>query len=148
MDTTQLVRQADSIGYEAIQRGYISPTKPTIKSFSESAWVVIPEGSTEHLYGPCKWPAIHGTTLPAKGAVCIVGFDEQNFPTVLWWEGAQSQAPVAVVNTTGKTSKELDETFTPSPPPIGTIIVDTTNHLYLQRETTKWYKSAALTEVA
>ncbi len=94
MDTTQIIRQAFPIGYESLQRGFTAPTKPAPTSFSEGVFVVLPEGSSEHLYGPCKWGAIHGTAKPQPGAACVVGFDEQNQPTVLWWEGAQPATPV------------------------------------------------------
>lgn len=84
MDVTQLVRQAAPGSYSSLARGYILAA-PT--SFAEPVNVVLPAGSTERHYGPCAWGAIHGARLPEAGAQCVVGFDEQNQPTVLWWEG-------------------------------------------------------------
>ncbi len=84
MDTTQLVRQAAPIGLPPLARGYIL-TAPS--SFSESVKVVIPEGSTERTYGPCKWSKVNGTAKPAAGAACVIAFDNEHFPTVVWWEG-------------------------------------------------------------
>lgn len=55
---------------------------------------------------------------------------------------------VRVLNVTGLTSAQIDAHFSPNPPPVGSIVIDTTNHIYLQRETTNWYKSAALTLIA
>lgn len=95
MDVTQMVNAAVPTGYASLQRGYISGgathPKAAPTAFTEGVWVILPEGSTEHLYGPCKWPAIHGTSKPQAGAVCVVGFDEQNHPVVVWWEGPQAE---------------------------------------------------------
>lgn len=95
MDPTQLVRQASPIDYPVLQRGVIAPSHAAPATFSEPVWVILPEGSSEHLYGPCAWPAIHGTAKPQPGAACVVGFDEQNQPTVLWWEGKQTEHQLA-----------------------------------------------------
>lgn len=95
MDVTQMVNAAVPTGYASLQRGYISGgqthPKAAPTAFTEGVWVILPEGSTEHLYGPCKWPAIHGTSKPQAGAVCVVGFDELNHPVVVWWEGPQAE---------------------------------------------------------
>lgn len=85
MDTTALLRSAgDPIGLPPVARGYILKAP---LSFNEPVWVILPEGSTERPYGPCAWGAIHGAALPATGAACVVVFDEQNHPTVVWWDG-------------------------------------------------------------
>lgn len=87
MDVTQLVRQAAPIPYSPVARGYIGKGAVTFNDLLE---VILPEGSTERHYGPCPFPAIHGATLPAEGAVCVVVFDEQNHPTIVWWEGVHT----------------------------------------------------------
>ena len=67
---------------------------PTLTTEENLLWVTSPRYSTGALIGPCEWTAEHGTTLPAQGAACLVAFDSQNRPTVVWWEGAQSAAPI------------------------------------------------------
>ena len=56
----------------------------------------------------------------------------------------QSSIPQQVGNTTGLSSAQIDNLFA-RPPVDGTVLVDATNNLYLQRAGGKWYKSAALT---
>lgn len=113
MDVTQMVNAAVPTGYASLQRGYISGgqthPKAAPTAFTEGVWVILPEGSTEHLYGPCKWPAIHGTSKPQAGAVCVVGFDELNHPVVVWWEGPQAE-PTA----TGTAGGDLEGSY-PNP---------------------------------
>lgn len=88
MDTTALLRSAgDPIGLPPVARGYILKAPLT---FDEPVWVILPEGSTERPYGPCEWGAIHGATLPATGAACVVVFDEQEHPTIVYWEGVHT----------------------------------------------------------
>lgn len=88
MDTTQLVRQATPTEYPAVARGYINSTPA---AFSDLVDVILPAGSTERHYGPCPWPAIHGARKPEAGDLCVLVFDEQNHPTVVWWEGGQRE---------------------------------------------------------
>lgn len=90
-DPTTLVRQAFAPNLPPLARGYIVPTRAAPSSYSEGVYVILPEGSTEHLYGPCKWLAGHGTTKPQPGSACVVGFDDHNEPTILWWEGVQKE---------------------------------------------------------
>jgi hypothetical protein len=89
MDVTQLVRQAGTESYPSSARGYILAAPI---SFDVPLDVILPAGSTERHYGPCAWGAIHGATLPAAGAECVVVFDEQNQPTVVWWQGSYSDS--------------------------------------------------------
>lgn len=60
----------------------------------------------------------------------------------------EEMGPLAnVLNVGAKTSAEIDALF-PFTPPTGTIAIDNTSKLYLQRGSSKWFKSAALTEIA
>jgi hypothetical protein len=83
MDVTQLVRQAGTESYSPVARGYISK----VLTVAEGVEVILPAGSTERHYGPCKVAALWGTTEPKVGAACVIVFDEQNQPTVVWWDG-------------------------------------------------------------
>lgn len=85
MDTTQTVRQASPVEYPAAAKGYIGNTAV---AYGEPVSVILPAASTERHYGPCDWLAGHGTTLPQEGDECVVVFDEQNHPTIVWWAGA------------------------------------------------------------
>lgn len=57
--------------------------------------------------------------------------------------------PLAAVeiNTTGKTSAQIDGLF-PTVPANGTVVSDPTNFLLLVRQAGKWSKTAALTQIA
>ncbi len=54
-------------------------------------WVVSPEYTPARPLGPCAWSAIHGSRLPAQYAKCVVTFDDEGVPTVVWWEGEQKE---------------------------------------------------------
>ncbi len=95
MDPTQLVRQATPAEYPPVARGYIHETA---KAFNEPLQVILPAGSTTHLYGPYEWGALHGSELPKAGAPCIVAFDEQSQATIIWWEGKQKEGSGAGPN--------------------------------------------------
>lgn len=89
---------AEPIEQRSIVRGIISTNRPAPTGFpvegSEAnwLWVIVPGYSPEAPLGPCNWAAIHGSTLPARGAACVVAFDEANRPVVVWWEGNNSSA--------------------------------------------------------
>lgn len=74
-------------------------------------------------------------------------------PAARFGQGGDPRAPQ--INTTGKTSNQItkayEELFFPEKPPLeGSLLVDNTNHLLLayNKATAKWFKSAALTEIA
>jgi hypothetical protein len=73
-------------------------------------WVITPEYSTERPLGPCQWSADHGASLPAPGAAVVVAFDAQGIPTVVWWEGSQTEpAPSAESITEAMLAKAVQE---------------------------------------
>lgn len=74
---------------QQIVSGIVSTEKPAPASFIDPLYVVITRHSSEISY-PLPWPKIHGNTLPAQGAYVLVGYDENNKPTVISWEGANS----------------------------------------------------------
>jgi hypothetical protein len=95
--------RGDPTNLEALLRGYISGavgpsgsllTEPDGFCVGDSeenlVWVVTPEYSTVRPLGPCRWNADHGATLPAQFAKCVVAIDNNNVPTVLWWEGERT----------------------------------------------------------
>lgn len=117
MDVTSLLKgQAEPIEQRSIIRGHISNNRPaptgftTIGSQENYLWVIVPGYAPNVPFGPCDWAAIHGSTLPAQGAQCVLGFDEANKPIVLWWEGNQSERGIAkltagLVTVTAPTAK-------------------------------------------
>src|ERR1035441_1872324 len=60
---------------------------PVANSQENLLWVIAPGYSITNPLGPCRWAAEYGSTLPSNEATCIVAFDNENIPTVLWWEG-------------------------------------------------------------
>ena len=68
--------------------GFVSSSLPAPTGVGAPLYVIVPEHSTQVPLGPCEWGAIHGSTLPAQGARCVVVFDEREVPVVVWWEGA------------------------------------------------------------
>lgn len=89
VNTTQLLASTgDPIEQPVLVRGYVSTIRPAPLSFSEPVWVIVPGYSTDRPLGPCEWPAIHGSSLPLQGAECVVGFDDQHKPTLVWWAGS------------------------------------------------------------
>ena len=95
MDVTALLKgQAEPIEQRSLIRCYVSVNRPAPTAFPTAAetekgenllWVLSPGDVTP--LGPCEWPACHGSALPKQGAECIVAFDENNKPVVIWWEG-------------------------------------------------------------
>lgn len=94
--TELLQGRADVVEQSRIVRGYISRNRPAPTGFpvpgsaENLLWVITPETSLDRPLGPCWWNADHGATLAAQGAECVVIFDDQEVPTVLWWAGAHS----------------------------------------------------------
>jgi hypothetical protein len=97
--TELLQSRGDPDAQYALTRGYISgavgpnetliaapATFPVANSRENLLWVVVPEYSTVRPIGPCAWNADHGTNLPAQFAPCVIGFDNEELPTVLWWQ--------------------------------------------------------------
>lgn len=91
--TALLKGQGDPIEQSPLVRGYVSTNRPAPGDFPKVGdttnllWVIVPGYTLQRPLGPCQWGAIHGATLPSQGAEVLVGFDEGNIPTVLWWAG-------------------------------------------------------------
>ena len=99
--TELLQSRGDPVEQPPLIRGYISGAVgaskalltapegfPAPGSETNLLWVIAPEYSTVKPLGPCQWNADHGKTLPAQFAKCVLAFDNEDVPTVLWWEGA------------------------------------------------------------
>lgn len=82
--------RAAPTGHAPIAVGYVSRSRPAPRGFEDPIWVIVPSHSVEVAYGPCAWPAIHGSTLPAQGTPVWLGFDNEGTPVVLSWTGAHS----------------------------------------------------------
>lgn len=53
-------------------------------------WALIPAFSSLHSYGPLEFVYSRGATLPVVGNKCLVGFDNEKTPYLLWFSGAHS----------------------------------------------------------
>lgn len=81
------INESGPTEHAPIVDGYVSRVKPAPKAFSEPLWVIVPEYSTDSPYKCSRWGAIHGKTLPAQGAACVVAMGSDGIPTVVWWAG-------------------------------------------------------------
>jgi hypothetical protein len=95
VDLTQGLRQASPIGPpppggREIAVGYVSALQPLPATFDDPVWVIVPAHSSERLYGPLAWPAIHGATLPTARTAMWVAFDADGTPLVVSWTGTHS----------------------------------------------------------
>ena len=86
-DVTEGLRQPFSSGQRPIVLGVVSRSRPAPGAFTDDLFVVLPDVGEDYAYGPCKWGAIHGTTLPAQGASAVLAFDQNDVPYVVWWDG-------------------------------------------------------------
>lgn len=98
MNVTELLKSTgDPIEQRSIIRGYVSTNRPAPTGFpvegSEAnlLWVIVPGYSPNVPFGPCRWDAIHGSSLPKQGAEAWVAFDENNKPKVISWEGETTE---------------------------------------------------------
>jgi len=88
-DVTQLLRgDATPQPQRQAVSGYVSPNKTAPAAFGDPLYVILPTYDPTRTWGPCKWGAAEGSTLPAQGAEVLVIFDDQNVPVVVWWEGS------------------------------------------------------------
>jgi len=93
-DVTQLLTGSGSPQPQRqVVAGYVSTNKPAPSAFGDPLYVVLPSFNTGAYYGPCKWGAAEGSTLPAQGAEVLVCFDDSGVPVVVWWEGSPEFAP-------------------------------------------------------
>jgi hypothetical protein len=97
VDTSQLLQgTGDPVEESRVVRGYVSTSRPSPTGFPipgsevNLLWVITPETSVERPLGPCWWNADHGATLPAQGAECVVLTDNEEVPTVIFWQGAHT----------------------------------------------------------
>lgn len=74
---------------QQIVSGMVSMSQPVPTHFDDPVYVVITAHSSDISY-PMSWPAIHGNTMPVKGTLVTVQYDENNTPTISWWAGSHS----------------------------------------------------------
>lgn len=93
-DVTQLLRTGGAPSSQRqVVAGYVSLNKAAPVDFSGDLFVILPSLATDYSFGPCKWGAAQGSTLPAQGTEVLVCFDDENVPVVVWWEGSPGFAP-------------------------------------------------------
>jgi hypothetical protein len=57
-----------------------------VADFNQPVWVVIPDASPTHYWGPCGWQSRDAQTLPQKDDLGIVVFDNRrNLWLIAWW---------------------------------------------------------------
>lgn len=102
MDVTQLNRHAGPISQRQVISGFVSTAQPAPTGLDGTVYVIAPGYSIDRPLGPCKFTAVHGATLPAQGAECLVVFDDEGVPVVVWWDGTYG-APPGVSSFDGRT---------------------------------------------
>lgn len=70
--------------------GEVSTAQPAPASFAAPLHVVIPGWRADYFWTILNWPALHGNTLPAQGAACLLAFDDRRNLWCVSWEGAHS----------------------------------------------------------
>ena len=57
-----------------------------VMDFTDLAPIIIPDFDTHLQWGPARWQTRDATTLPQKGDLCLVVFDNRRQPWVIaWW---------------------------------------------------------------
>lgn len=57
-----------------------------VADYYDQAYVVLPDLSTDHQFGPCFWPRRDETLLPTRGDRCAVVFDNRGQAWMMaWW---------------------------------------------------------------
>lgn len=92
-DVTALARVTKATPQAPLVSGYVSKSKAAPTAFGGSLYVILPTLSTTFNYGPCKWGALQGATLPVQGTSVLVAFDSANTPFVVWWDGIRTSLP-------------------------------------------------------
>lgn len=90
-----VAQQHGTTGESPLLAGTIATPAP--ESFTDELWVLLPEFSDERPFGPCQWGAIHGAGLPAAGAKCVLAFDDEETPVVIWWAPTEGSSIVSTL---------------------------------------------------
>jgi hypothetical protein len=62
------------------------PAHPLPTDFNKPMYVVLPDFSPTHFWGPAIWQSRDAITLPEEGNICAVMFDNRrNVWVVAWW---------------------------------------------------------------
>jgi hypothetical protein len=67
--------------------GQVSLHMPAPASFTSPLYVTIPQWQPGPYWTIVNWPALHGGTLPAQGAACLLLRDDRNNLRCVWWDG-------------------------------------------------------------
>lgn len=80
---SQLLQQPEIDDYDG---AWFATLAYDVGDFNQPAWVIIPDASPTHYWGPCGWQSRDAQTLPQKGDLGIVVFDNRrNLWLITWW---------------------------------------------------------------
>jgi hypothetical protein len=90
-----LIPEAQKHGRGVMQGTWKGIIANNPSAFGKQVYVIIPDISKDHRWGPCNWQPQDNMNLPVVGNSCLVVFDNQRAPWVAsWWTGQ----PPNVVN--------------------------------------------------
>ena len=76
-DPLNLALSAVGQARPSLLRGRISTSQPAPTSFASPLHVVIPQWDPDYFWTLTTWPQLHGSSLPAQGAPCLLARDDQ-----------------------------------------------------------------------
>jgi len=83
-----LIPEAQKHGRGVMQGTWKGIIANNPSAFGKQVYVIIPDISKDHRWGPCNWQPQDNMNLPVVGNSCLVVFDNQRAPWVSnWWTG-------------------------------------------------------------
>lgn len=78
---------------ERLIYGEIAPNNPACPlptTFNQPLYVVMADWDRTVFWKVTNWPCIHGNTLPAAGAECLLIYDNRRNLRCVWWDGVHT----------------------------------------------------------
>lgn len=87
---TDLIPEAQKHGKAVMQGTWYGIIAATPAGFDKKVYVIIPDISKDHKWGPCNWMAKDNVTLPQIGDQALIIFDNRRAPWVAaFWSGTR-----------------------------------------------------------
>jgi len=87
---TDLIPEAQKHGKAVMQGTWAGIVASNPAGFDKQIYVIIPDISRDHKWGPCNWQAKDNVTLPQVGDQALVVFDNRRAPWVTaFWSGTR-----------------------------------------------------------